>query len=161
MAFRSIQMSPPAIPENTLSTSTFPPATTDSEGGKSISAPQLSGEACRDSFHWPPQWAQIPQPQPHRPHCTDSVCPAWLIDWRKQSHMFLLVQEAKMGSCFMLQGMPVPPIHQGKDQSHLGLPQASPHGDFTTPLALTSQHLILPPLPAVPPSLASPPLPFT
>lgn len=39
----------------------------------------------------------------------------------------------------MLQGMPIPPMHQGTDQNHLGFPHSSQCRAVTTPLASASQ----------------------
>lgn len=156
-------MSPPATAENSPSSlhRPFLRQRQTPRWGQSSSATQLPGEAWRDSFHRPPQWAQIPQPQPHRPHYIDLVCPAWLIDWRKQSPMFLLVQEAKMGSCSCFRECCYPQSTKERSTPVLDFPRLHKAGLSPRPLLRPPKHLLLPPLSVVPPSLASPPPPFT
>ena len=119
---------------------------------KSFSSPQLPGEACKDSFHWPLQ--------PHRPHCIDSVCPAWLIDWWRQSHIFLLVQEAKMGSFSCFRECPYPQFNKTRTRVTLDFPMPHNTGPSPHPSLQTPKRLLLP-LSTASPSLASPPPLFT
>uniref|UniRef100_A0A8D1CJ57 Uncharacterized protein n=1 Tax=Sus scrofa TaxID=9823 RepID=A0A8D1CJ57_PIG len=124
VAFRSTQLSPPAIPRNILShLSLSLPFLQQQTSRKKIYLCSLAS-SCRNATYGPPHCAENPSPR-----ATDLTdCPTWLIQWWKQSHILLLIQETPMGNCLVPQGTPPPP-----NPSRQGPESPWPESPWTSP----------------------------